>query len=127
MSDNQGRRWKRYLAIIPWTFGILFIFTGLVSILVPESDVLRSVGGGLAMLAVGMFAIPPVRRRISTRTGREFSTIAVIAILFVGTIVSGAMLPELEQTSPQQGEVSDYSEKLPYSSSWLCLPISATV
>ncbi|SIR89257.1 micrococcal nuclease [Haladaptatus litoreus] len=109
MSDNQGRRWKRYLAIFPWTFGVLFIFVGLVTILVPEPDVLRSVGGGLAMLAVGLFAIPPVRRSISTRTGREFSTIAVIAILFVGTIVSGAMLPETKQTTPQQGETSDLS------------------
>lgn len=107
MSGSQRRRWKRYLTVIPWTFGILFILSGLGLTLVPESDVLRSVSSGILMIAVGLFAIPPVRWKVSSFTGREFSTLVVIGIVLSGVIVSGAMLPEAESTGPQQGKMSD--------------------
>lgn len=68
MSDSQGRHWKRYLTVIPWTFGVLFILSGLALTLTPESDLLRSVSSGILMIAVGLFAVPSVRRKISTLT-----------------------------------------------------------
>lgn len=100
----QLRQWTKYLHFLPWVVGILFTLIGLAFIFSPEGNVLRSILGGLIFLTIGLFVLPPVRQQISAATGREFSTLMVVGIFFVGAVAAGGVLPPTEEPTSGAGQ-----------------------
>lgn len=88
-SDENGENGGRTITIgkiVSYGFGILFILTGLVSLVTGI--------GGILILLGGVFALPPVRRRITSRTGISFSRGVVVLIVVALIVAGGAAFPQ---------------------------------
>lgn len=62
--------------ILAWGIGILLVLLGIIALALGP--------GGLLIIAVGLFALPPVRRALANRADVEFSTWLVAVIVIVG-------------------------------------------
>lgn len=91
--------------IISWVSGIGLLFLGVVSVFI-------SVVGGIITVLIGLFALPPVRRRITDQTGIGFSRWLVLAVVVVGATagvgIVGSNIDSSDDTeSPAGGGVSE--------------------
>jgi len=93
MSDGNSEGGGRTITIgkiVSYGFGLLFILSGLGTLIQGP--------GAILILLGGVFALPPVRRRITNRSGISFSRWAVVLIVVVLIVVGGASLPESDSS-----------------------------
>ncbi|EMF9968763.1 TPA: hypothetical protein ACXI9S_003594 [Pseudomonas aeruginosa] len=83
-----------YLAL-NWIFGLLFLLTGLVS-------VFSSPLAGIAMLAIAMLLLPPVRNFAYLKTGKALPIKARAAVIFVLFIAFGIFVGQDESRKAQE-------------------------
>lgn len=94
--------------IISYGFGILFILAGL-------GGLLQGPGAVLILLG-GLFALPPVRRQITGRSGVSFSRWVVVVIVIALIGAGGATLPQSDggnQASVSNGGEADPATATP--------------
>lgn len=89
--------------VVSWLVGLLMILLGIAA-------VGTTVGGAIVLLAIGLFTLPIVRRRVADSTGIEFSRWLVVGIVVVGAgtgiALIGTNADTVEQSSPSTTDES---------------------
>lgn len=78
---------KHIYMVLNWAFGVLFLLSGLASLF--ESPL-----AGLALFSIAALLLPPVRNWVYSKTGKELTTKARAASIFVLFIVFGISVGE---------------------------------
>lgn len=102
---KSTRPWLRTVSrLIAWVSGLLLILFSLPVLFI-------SAIGGILFLALGLFALPPIRRIIDLKYGRSFSQIAVVGILIFGFLfgmmVTAVTIPESDDSVSRSGSNLD--------------------
>ncbi|QLH77303.1 hypothetical protein HZS55_08355 [Halosimplex rubrum] len=92
---------------VSWTAGVLlFLFALVIVHLVPLAGAVAAVGG--------LFALPPVRRQVTSRTGRELGRGAVVGVVLLAAVGAGgtaALALETDETLGTDTKVHDVGER----------------
>lgn len=78
---------------VAWGGGLMLLLTALGVLVEPNGQIGRAIVGSTVLAASGLFSLPPVRERLTARTGTRFERGLVVAIVLAGLIVGAGLSP----------------------------------